>query len=115
MKKSSNHWSSKYVGLPYEQADCAELCVKVQKEVFDRDIDLPVDRANGLRGVSRQIDYLKADFAEPIDCPEEGDAVLMVGRGRLNHIGTICFINGQMWILHAMKNTGRHTLHPQNP
>ncbi|MCW8923696.1 MAG: hypothetical protein OQK69_08720 [Gammaproteobacteria bacterium] len=105
------HWSAQFVGLPYEQLDCAQLCVKVQKEIFNRDIELPADRADGLRGISQQITDLQADYAEPVPLPEEGDAVLMVGRGRLNHIGICCFINNQLWVLHAMKNTGQTVLH----
>ena len=105
------HWSAQYIGLPYAQTDCAQLCVKVQQEVFNRVIALPLDRAGGLRGISQQITDLQADFAEPVPMPEEGDAVLMVGRGRINHIGTATFINNQLWVLHAMKNVGQTVLH----
>lgn len=105
------HWSQQYIGLPYKQIDCAQLCVKVQKEVFNRDIGLPIHRESGLRGISQQISTLQANFAIPIALPQEGDAVLMVGRGRLNHIGTALFINGQLWVLHAMKNVGQSVLH----
>ena len=108
---NSAHWSAQYVGLTYDQADCAQLCVKVQKEVFNKDINLPTDRAGGLRGISQQITDLQADFAEPVPLPEEGDAVLMVGRGRLNHVGVCTFINNQLWVLHAMKNVGQTVLH----
>jgi hypothetical protein len=111
MKRPQSHWSKRYVGLPYAQADCAHLCVLVQREVFGHQLVLPVDRADGLRGVSQQITDLQGDFAEPVPVPEDGDAVLMVGRGRLNHIGTAAFINNQLWVLHAMKNAGQAVLH----
>lgn len=105
------HWSSLYIGLPYKHYDCAELCVKVQKEVFDREISLPTERESGLRGISRQIRSLKDDFATPIPVPEEGDAVIMISRGELEHIGVVTFISGQLWILHAMRNAGQTVLH----
>lgn len=108
------HWTQRYIGLPYAQADCAELCVKVQREVFNRDIGLPTEREAGLRGLSQQITDHQGDFAEPVPQPEEGDAVLMIGRGRLNHIGTATFINGQLWVLHAMQNVGQAVLHTVN-
>ncbi len=111
---NNRHWSQQYIGLPYAQADCAALCVKVQKEIFNRDIALPTGRESGLRGISRQITSLQASYATPISAPEEGDAVLMVGKGRLNHIGTATFINGQLWVLHAMRSAGQAVLHNIN-
>ncbi len=105
------HWAERYVGLPYSDYDCAALCVKVQRERFGKTIALPTERGAGLRGVSQQITDLQADFAERVDCPAEGDAVLMVGRGRLNHIGTLVFIRGSAHVLHALKNAGQAQLH----
>lgn len=108
---NQKHWSQNYIGLPYTQADCAALCVIVQKQVFNRDIGLPTARDSGLKKLSQQITSQQASYATKIDVPEEGDAVLMVGRGRLNHIGTVCFIKGQLWVLHAMKKANQTVLH----
>ena len=100
------HWAERYVGLPYDQYDCAALCVKVMDEVFGREILFPVDRPEGIREVSKKIDHGKHDYGIPTNNPEEGDAILMYSRGRINHIGIICFINDQVWVLHAMRNVG---------
>lgn len=105
------HWAEQYVGISYQRFDCAALCVQVQQDIYGRDIDLPIERASGLRGISQQIGDLQADYADPVDMPEEGDAVLMIGRGHLNHIGTLVMIRGQAWVLHAMKNVGQTVLH----
>ena len=105
------HWSERYVGIPYSEHDCAQLCVKVQSEQFNNIINIPIKRPNGLRGVSDMISDLQDDFAYSVLKPEEGDAVLMIGRGRLNHIGTACYINNQLHILHAMRNAGITVLH----
>lgn len=105
------HWAEGYVGVPYSECDCAQLAVQVQKEWFNRIIGLPAGRPDGIRSVSNLIHDLQADFATQVGVPEEGDAVLMIGRGRINHIGTVCFINGREHVLHAMKNVGMTCLH----
>lgn len=105
------HWSQKYVGIPYSEADCAELAVRVQAEVFNRNIALPTERAEGLRQLSCQITELQEDFAAPTYSPADGDAVLMIGRGRINHIGIYCVIEGVPFVLHAMRNAGATCLH----
>lgn len=111
------HWSAHYVGQPYEPGshDCAALAARVQREVFGRDITLPMPRAQGLRGQSQQILAHQADYARrvitPDEQPEEGDAVLMRGRGRLNHIGVYCLIDGAGYVLHAMRDAGSVCLH----
>lgn len=106
------HWAEQYVGLPYADFDCAALCVKVMHEVFDREILFPDERPDSIRAISKTIDHGKADYGVLTDNPVEGDAVLMYGRGRINHIGIVCIINGQMFILHAMRNAGHTVLHP---
>ena len=105
------HWSNNYIGLPYDEADCAELAVRVQRDVFKRAINLPTERAAGLRQLSCQITQLQEDFASPTYNPVEGDAVLMIGRGRINHIGIYCVIGGVPYVLHAMRNAGATCLH----
>jgi len=105
------HWSEPYVGLPYREADCAALAERVQRQVFNRALSLPAERAAGLRGMTEQIDSLKADYAEPVAQPCDGDAVLMVARGRLQHIGVYCDIGGVPYVLHAVRNAGQTCLH----
>ena len=105
------HWSETYIGTPYSEADCAGLAVRVQAEVFKRRINLPSERAEGLRQLSCQITTLQEDFANPTYTPVEGDAVLMIGRGRINHIGIYCLIDGVPFVLHAMRNAGTTCLH----
>ena len=105
------HWSEKYVGISYKENDCAELALKVQKNEFSKNIDLPGHREKGLRNLSNQIQNLQGDYAEPTEQPSEGDAVLMKSRGQLNHIGIYCFINNEAFVLHAMRNAGCVCLH----
>jgi hypothetical protein len=106
------HWSIKYVGKPYAEADCAELAVEVQHVEFGRCIGLPCERFGGPFALSDQISRHQGDYAERTESPQDGDAVLMRARGRLNHIGIYCDIGGQPWVLHAMRNAGQTCLHP---
>ncbi len=107
------HWAERYVGEPYIEGenDCAALAARVQFEVFGRRIGLPTERLSDHRGWSRQIEIHRADYAIPTDLPQDGDAVLMIGRGRLNHIGIYAHINGSGYVLHAMKSAGHVVLH----
>ena len=97
------HWSDKYVGIPYipETADCAVLAVRVAKEVFGKDIALPVAHAATIRAQAKQINDLKDDYAVRIDAPVDGCPVLLVGRGHSCHIGVMCWINNEWYCLHA--------------
>jgi hypothetical protein len=105
------HWAESYVGLPYADFDCAELCRKVQIEQFNKILTIPEYRCKGLHSVSKMIDNLQDDFATIVSKPIEGDAVLMIGKGRINHIGIACYINNQLFVLHAMRNAGMTVLH----
>jgi hypothetical protein len=99
------------VGLPYAEADCAELARRVRLEVFGQAVPLPAERAAGLRGLSRQIEDLKADYGTPTTAPADGDAVLMYTRGRLRHVGLYCLIGGVAWVLHALRGAGETRRH----
>ncbi len=107
------HWAERYLGEPYIEGenDCATLAARVQLEVFGRHIALPAERMSDYRGWSRQIQAHKDDYADPVEHPAEGDAVLMVGRGRLNHIGIYCELGEVPHVLHAMKSAGQVVLH----
>lgn len=107
------HWAEQFVGLPYipERRDCAALCAEVLYRQFGRVIMLPAGRAEGIRGLSAQIERHREDYGVRIATPAEGDAVLMIGRGRLNHIGIYCEPNGIPSVLHALRDAGQVNLH----
>lgn len=102
------HWSDKYVGEPYVPTvgDCAALAARVNKEQFNKLPDLPNSHASTLREQSKQIVDLKEDLAVKIDQPFDGCPVLFVGRGRLCHIGVMCWIVNDWWVLHADQTVG---------
>lgn len=108
-----SHWAEKYVGKPYieDEYDCAELAREVLRVDFGQEIKLPTERACGLLGLSRQIERMKADVAILTIEPEEGDGVLMIARGRMDHIGIYCLINGVPYVLHNSRDAGHTCLH----
>lgn len=101
------HWSDRYLGMTYVavENDCAELAARVQREVFGRDVCVPSDRAASSFGRTVQIETLKFDYGVPTDLPADGDAVLMMSRGRLRHLGVYCLID-EPWVLHALVKPG---------
>ena len=102
------HWTDAYVGQPYvkDQQDCAYWAERILRERFGRTIALPADRAQGLRPRSRQISAEKDRFTRPTTTPAEGDAVLMLMRGDLYHIGIYAKVNGEPQVLHADEGFG---------
>lgn len=106
------HWSDTYVGTAYipEIADCAVLAVRVAKEVFGKDITLPASHATTYRAQARQINDLKDGYAQRIDAPMDGQPVLLIGRGHSCHIGVMCWIANEWYVLHASQNFGAVTL-----
>jgi len=102
------HWSDKYVGLAYvpETGDCAALAAKVSKEVFGVTPNLPASHATTLRDQSAQIVDCKDELADRIDSPVDGCPALFIGRGRLCHIGVMCWLAHEWWVLHADQSAG---------
>ncbi|MGV2896731.1 hypothetical protein ACNPPY_13145 [Achromobacter sp. AGC78] len=102
------HWSDKYVGLPYvpETGDCAALAARVSAEVFGIRPLLPVSHAQTLRDQSAQIIECREDLAERVENATDGCPALFIGRGRLCHIGVMCWIAHEWWVLHADKSAG---------
>lgn len=97
-----SHWSQAYVGLPWieGQFDCADLVAKVRREVFGQEITLPTDHGEGPFGRSATIARHVAEYAAPTEAPQEGDGVLLIARGRVQHIGLLCVIGSERWVLH---------------
>lgn len=108
------HWSDKYVGQPYipETGDCAALAERVQREVFGKQIGLPTSHATTLRDMTAQILELQDSYAEKIDTPFDGCPALFIGRGRLCHIGVMCWLANEWYALHANQSFGFVTREP---
>ena len=109
------HWAEKYIGQPYNKgdSDCAHTLAKIRKEVFGLDVptDIEVERKASRLGRLGQMVDLVAEYGEPTDNPQEGDAVLMLCKGRPSHIGAYCIVNGEPCVLHAMESAGMVVLH----
>lgn len=107
-------WPGNYIGMPYAvgRFDCAHLVEQVQREVFGRAIDLPKDRVSDrARDFSAQIGQHLPAFATVSATPAEGDLVLMVGAGWLNHIGVLVREAGEDWVLHNFIRARAVVLH----
>lgn len=109
------HWSEQYIGKPYEinSADCARLLSQVRKEVFNLPVpsDIDIQRSASRLGRVGQMSDLVESYGEKTENPQEGDAVLMICRGRPSHIGVYCIVDGEPCVLHAMENAGMVVLH----
>lgn len=102
------HWSDKYVGLPYvpETGDCAALAAMVSAKEFGHVPAIPGSHASTLREQTAQILEHRDELAERIDGPVDGCPALFIGRGRLCHIGVMCWLAHEWWVLHADQSAG---------
>jgi hypothetical protein len=102
------HWSDKYVNQPYvpETGDCAAFAERVAREHLGIVVGLPDGHAVGLREQAAQIVAHRGVFAEVVAGPIEGHPVLLRSRGDLFHIGVMCLLAHEWWVVHADKGFG---------
>ncbi|OVE49462.1 hypothetical protein [Chromobacterium violaceum] len=102
------HWSDRYVGRDYvpDTNDCAVLACSVAREVLGRDIQLPGARRPGPFGRNALIHQHQDEFARRVDAPADAQPVLLIARGRAQHIGVMCQLAGEWWVLHADESAG---------
>lgn len=109
------HWSEKYIGQPYILGinDCARFAAKIKRTEFQFDVpdEIDIDRAASRLGRIGQMEDLVSAYGEKTESPIEGDAVLMLCRGRPSHLGIYCIVNGEPCVLHAMENAKMVVLH----
>jgi hypothetical protein len=100
------HWSDRFVGMRYvpDEFECGDFAVRVQREVFGREIRLPTGRLPGAMGRARKLAEHRDEFAQRIDehAAVEGDGVLINTRGLDQHIGVLCEIGGERWVMHNL-------------
>ncbi|VVE90395.1 NlpC/P60 family protein [Pandoraea bronchicola] len=87
---------------PYElnRFDCGDLARLVLKEVFGRDVGIPRARGEGPFADSALVARCCDEIGERTKEPADGDAVVMIARGRLAHVGVYYEQNGVAWVLH---------------
>lgn len=102
------HWSDAYIGRDYiaGSQDCAALAETVAREVLGVEVALPGERRGGVFGPAAQIARNKDNVAQRLDEPEDGQPVLLIARARLQHIGVMCQLAGEWWVLHADQGAG---------
>lgn len=104
------HWTDDYVGLKYIEGsqDCADLVMRVNREVFARDVPIPSIRETNIFKQTVQINDELKDRFEKIDDIDarDGDVILMICRGRLSHTGVYARIKNVDYVLHNLKSHG---------
>ena len=110
------HWSERYVGLAYIEGgfNCAELVRQVQAEVFGRLVRYPAEQPADYRGQARMLREELPRHVVPIavsETPEDGDGMVLIARGYAEHIGVLCQINAEPYVLHNFIRGGMVVLH----
>lgn len=97
------HWSENYIGKPYvkELHDCAAFVANVYEEQFGIKRNLPEDHGSTPAEWSAAISKHLSEFLEPTEKPKDGDVILCRVRGVDFHLGLLCEIMGERWMLHA--------------
>lgn len=101
--------------IPYDpdSADCADLVVSVQRELFGRHVEMPSRRPRGPRGEA-ELGALSRPYARLREGPpQDGDLVLMFDHGQRNpgHAGVFFFLAHEGWVLHSNERHGCSVLH----
>lgn len=109
-----------YVGTEYVAGtyDCGHLFLDVQRQVFGRDLAMPVgfgpEHRQGRAGQAHQIALVRDALADRIDQPVHGCAVLLTSPtdagALLWHIGTVFVYRGNEWVLHNSHAMGSASL-----
>lgn len=96
---------------PYvvNEFDCGDLARLVLKEVFHRDVAIPAARGVGPFADSALVARCCDEIGVKTDAPTDGDAVVMIARGRLAHVGVYYEQNGVPWVLHNSREA-RHVV-----
>jgi hypothetical protein len=80
--------------------DCGDLARLVLHEVFNRYVAIPSSRGIGPFANSALVTKCCEEIVTKVNEPEDGDAVIMIGRGRLAHVGVYYKLGGEEWVLH---------------
>jgi hypothetical protein len=107
-----------FVGLPYEEGrfDCADLAVKIQRDLYGKHIGLPAHHPQGAKTQAAAIRRNSEELATRITREEamDGDAIVIVSTdgegGTLLHIGTLFYLSSIPWVLHTSVTTGHSLL-----
>lgn len=98
---------------PYvvNQFDCGDLARLVLLEVFARNVAIPAARGAGPFADSALVERCCDEIGERTDFPSDGDAVVMIARGRLAHVGVFYVQNGVQWVLHNSREARQVVRH----
>lgn len=91
--------------------DCGDLARLVLLEVFNRSIAIPTARGDGPFADSGLVVKCCEEIGTPTSEPMDGDAVVMIGRGRLAHVGVYYKLNGEEWVLHNSREAKQVVRH----
>lgn len=106
------HWSCKYLNLSYRDYDCSELVEFVLKKERDIHFSFPRPGKNSAkRALAIFRNYKKFVHPEPVDVPQDFDAVIMSGAKRFNHIGLYFKNKGREYCLHSSAKWGMVVCH----
>lgn len=104
----------RYIGIPFKTMNCADLALKVQKEVFNKKYDFDYIKpscdspfAYSVAIKKNLFDFMESEIKEPYN----GCAVLMKCRNRLNHIGTYYEYKKNRYVLHTSEAFGSSVIH----
>lgn len=102
-----SHWSDEWLGRQYEpdRFNCADLVLAVQREHFDRCLDIVGAHPTGPLAQASAVEDEVWRHVQRVEIPKDGDVVMIRNRGRLRHIGVYCALRDGM-VLHAVKGMG---------
>lgn len=96
------------VGIAYEEGtfDCGHLVVRAQRELFGREVVLPLTgpHPRSRLGQAHALLRCREALGYRVQLPRSGDAVMFLEatlEGQHYHLGTVLVECGQTWVLHT--------------
>jgi hypothetical protein len=104
------HWAERFVGIQYEEMNCAEFVEHVLREQFQINFKFPQSRGS-LFAETQQIKENLSVFTERTESPKDGDLVLMHGKRLMCHVGLYVKIGMTAYVLHSEGRVKTSALH----
>ncbi|HAJ72427.1 MAG TPA: hypothetical protein DCO68_10155 [Methylophilaceae bacterium] len=102
------HWATSYIGMPWvrHEHDCWGFLVRVHREQFNHNLpEISIDALNIKDCVEALLHHPHHAYWQPVEQPQEGDAVLMSQNKLPTHVG-VWVEAGNGGVLHCVQRAG---------
>lgn len=105
-----NHWTIKYLSIPFSPFGCGEFVEKVLKEEFGCDYIFPKSSSCLKKDPEIIKNFISSNLIETKN-PKDGDIVLLNGDRLTCHVGVYVSLSNRDYVLHSERRIKVSCLH----